>query len=146
MIKPSQYYPFPHNLRLGKYGACCELIDSKNDTSQYIIIKPISYLTEKDFDLIEKGIYTLEELYGSKIKLLGHIPDPNIFWLYDLESFKVERKFHCDIETFNDNCKDIEKFVFDDYNILTEFCKEKYGVNMSDFQDNHWGTTNMPKF
>jgi hypothetical protein len=144
MIKPNPNHSFPDNLNLSRVMlyACCELIDSKKDISQYITIWPSRYLTEKDLDLIEKGIYTLEELYGSKIKLLGHIPDPNTSWLYELESFKVERKFHCDSETFNDNRTDAEKFIFDDYNILMEFCKKKYGITIKDFKNSM--DTNMP--
>jgi hypothetical protein len=146
MITPNSDHPFPDNPRLGQImtGVCCELIDSKKDISQYIIIRPTPYLTEGVIDLIEKGIYTFEEYYESEIELLGHIPDPNTSWLYKLESFKVERKFHCCSQMFNDNCKDIEFFVFDDYNILMEFCKKKYGVTIKDFKNEM--DTNMPMY
>jgi hypothetical protein len=144
MYKQNPNYPFPNNTRKGKRSAYFELIDYEKDIFQYIVLTPIAFFITIELEIAEPETdpVFIEKLWP-EVKLLDHMPDPHTtFWLYRLESFKVEGKFHYNYNTFTYNSKDYEKFIFDDYNILIEFCQKRYGVNVLDFKE-RW-ETNMP--
>jgi hypothetical protein len=133
MHKIDSFHPFPPEVDGDMTGAYYERSVNDGATSLYVIIRPRRYLTERDVQLIESGQLSIEDLHP-EVRRLGRVPRPDTLWLYELESFEVDREHHEDQETFNDHAKNYAAKVFDDFGDLIEYCKQTFQISGRDFK------------
>lgn len=147
----NQYSPYPYGFRGDvKKGAYCEINIDQGCGARFVIIRPKAYFppetVDREIELINKGVVTLEEVYPDVIRL-GYVPDRmKTFWLYNLNVCDVDRKYleDSDSEIFAANVKRDEYYAFDDFYECMDFIKKEFGVNERDFKKD-W-ETNYPQY
>ena len=136
------HHPFPRGINGDKSGAYYERPLRNGSASLYVILRPRRYMTERDSDLVERGQFTVEELHPEVVRL-GRQPQPGTLWIYEVESFEVDREHHGNPESFNDHANNYDLQVFDDFEDLMAYCKGRFQVSEGDFKKS-W-ETNYPQ-
>lgn len=75
---------------------------------------------------------------------MDYVPEEGVNWIYEVMTFVVDKVFHETQSVFFENRQDFSRYAFDDINKVLDFCKERFGVEMSDFKKD-W-ETNYPQW
>ena len=142
MHRIGPFNAFPPELQGDMNGAFYERPIRNGSASLYLIIRPKRYMTDRDRELVEQGHFSIDEL-NPGIKLLGRYPHPDTLWLYEVESFEVNREHHENQEVFSDNANKYNCLVFDNYDEMMKYCREEFSVSAEDFRKS-W-STNYPQ-
>lgn len=138
MYRSNPYRPFPPDVRGDEQGAFYERVLDDGAASLYVIVRPRRYTTDRDERLRESGPFSDEELHP-QVGRLGREPRPGTLWIYEVESFEVDRDHHGDQETFADNARSYTSEVFDDFNDLMDYCEHTFRMSPRDFRTS-WET------
>jgi hypothetical protein len=141
MYEISPYRPFPSEMRADKSAAFCELSWPDGAGSTYVVVRGRRYLDESDQSMIERGVYSFEEMYP-ELEDLGRRPPEGTLWLYEVESFDVAKEHHVDQETFIDHSKNLKRAFFDNFDDAMTYCQGEFGIGLGDFRKEH--ETNYP--
>jgi hypothetical protein len=141
MYQTGPYRPFPSEMRADDSAAFCEIPLSDGSGSTYVIMRARRYLEESDVSMMERGIFSFEEMYP-ELKDLGYRPPDENFWIYRVESFDVAKEHHVDQEVFADYSQNYKQVVFVTFDTSLAYCQREFGISLENFKK-RW-ETNYP--
>jgi hypothetical protein len=119
------YHPLPRAMR----GCFCEF--KEKGKTRFIEISSIKYDEEAVLRL-EKMNCLSESVLGEYIDLTGKLTNESPLFLYKLQTYLGDAALK-DMWDFNDAISDYAQYGFSDFEDLMRFCRNRWGVTMSDF-------------
>lgn len=143
MFSVSENNPFPVGMRGDNInGAVCELELDGGSTSRFLVVLPQKYNYHRLRSMMAKGVSEFDA--RPLLTLLGYSPSEEVFWLYHLMIFEVDKQYLSSQSLFFENRKNFQEYAFEDINEVLDFCKVNYNVSVADFKKD-W-ETNYPQY
>ncbi len=121
--------PFPDQM----HGTYCRIDSADGETVTWIVIDYLPCTHE----LISKSKNSDAFKSSALAQWLHDLKKPlrnNLFWLYQVEKFMIGKEFIGSVKQLAEHRTGYEKYHFDDYNKMMDFCEEHYRVTQGMFR------------